>query len=116
PVPPSPRSPHPCTSRCPCLRPVPGAPRRRGVRVMTTVAPERDRPALDGARPRLLHVVGEEPSIDLAAAERAVGDLLVALGQDAGSEHLCDTPRRVALAYAELLTPVPFDLTTFPND
>jgi len=83
---------------------------------MTTVAPQPDRPALDGARPRLLHVVGEEPSIDLAAAERAVRDLLVALGQDTGSEHLSDTPRRVALAYAELLTPEPFDLTTFPND
>ena len=27
-----------------------------------------------------------------------------------------DTPRRMARAYAELLTPPPFDLTTFPND
>jgi GTP cyclohydrolase I len=29
---------------------------------------------------------------------------------------LRDTPRRVAEAYAELLTPRAFDLTTFPND
>ena len=32
------------------------------------------------------------------------------------SEHLRETPRRVATAYAELLTPVPFNATTFPND
>src|SRR3954453_13603306 len=54
--------------------------------------------------------------IDLVAAERAVADLLVALGQDANSDHLRDTPRRVAAAYAELLTPRSFNLTTFPND
>src|SRR3954453_6279592 len=54
--------------------------------------------------------------IDLAAAEQAVTDLLVALGQDANSNHLQDTPRRVASAYAEMLTPRAFNLTTFPND
>lgn len=57
-----------------------------------------------------------DADIDLAAAERAVADLLVALGHDPRSEHLLDTPRRVAAAYAELLTPRPFKLTTFPND
>ena len=31
-------------------------------------------------------------------------------------EHLADTPRRVAEAYAELLSPRPFQLTTFSND
>ncbi len=55
-------------------------------------------------------------AIDLAAAERAVTDLLVALGHDPAAEHLADTPRRVAGAYAELLTPQAFDLTTFPNE
>jgi GTP cyclohydrolase I len=60
-----------------------------------------------------LHVV---PSIDLAAAERAAADLLTALGADLADEGLRDTPRRVAKAYAELLTPKPFNLTTFPND
>jgi GTP cyclohydrolase I len=54
--------------------------------------------------------------IDLPGARRAVADLLIALGQDPDSEHLADTPRRVAAAYAELLTPRPFKLTTFPND
>jgi GTP cyclohydrolase I len=31
-------------------------------------------------------------------------------------ESLRDTPRRMAAAYAELLTPEPFNATTFPND
>ena len=63
-----------------------------------------------------LHVVPSPGGVDLAAAERAVRDLLVALGRDPSSEHLRDTPRRVALAYEELLTPQPFVATTFPND
>jgi GTP cyclohydrolase I len=54
--------------------------------------------------------------IDPEGAAAAIADLLVALGEDPTSEHLRDTPRRVAAAYAELLTPEPFDLTTFPND
>jgi GTP cyclohydrolase IA len=54
--------------------------------------------------------------VDLDAAERAAEDLLVALGADLDSEGLRDTPRRVAAAYAELLTPEPFNLTTFAND
>jgi len=63
-----------------------------------------------------LRVVDEDDSIDLDAAERAVRDLLFALGRDPDSEHLTGTPRRVAHAYAELLNPEPFDLTTFPSD
>jgi GTP cyclohydrolase I len=54
--------------------------------------------------------------MDLAAAEQAVAALLRALGRDPSSVHLADTPRRVADAYAELLTGPQFDLTTFPND
>jgi GTP cyclohydrolase I len=50
------------------------------------------------------------------AAGRAVTALLLALGHDPSSEHVRDTPRRVAEAYAELLTPQPFQLTTFPNE
>ncbi len=63
-----------------------------------------------------LHVVAHDAGIDLSRAERAVADLLAALGQDPSSEHLLDTPRRVAASYAELLTPPAFTLTTFPND
>jgi GTP cyclohydrolase I len=34
---------------------------------------------------------------------------------DLDDESLRDTPRRVAAAFAELLTPLPFEPTTFPN-
>ena len=53
---------------------------------------------------------------DLGAAERAVADLLRALGLDTSSPGLAATPGRVARAYAEVLSPRPFTLTTFPND
>ena len=68
------------------------------------------------ARRSHLRVVGTSPAIDLDRAERAVAELLAALGQDPAAEPLLDTPRRVAASYAELLTPAPFTLTTFPND
>ena len=54
--------------------------------------------------------------IDLEAAEEAAGNLLKALGADLDEPGLHETPRRIASAYAELLTPVPFNATTFPND
>ena len=54
--------------------------------------------------------------IDRGAVERAAADLLRALGADVDAEALEETPRRVADAYAELLTPQPFRATTFPND
>ena len=56
------------------------------------------------------------PRVDLTAAEAAAGDLLVALGADLSDEGLRETPRRIAKAYSELLTPTPFNPTTFPND
>jgi GTP cyclohydrolase IA len=54
--------------------------------------------------------------IDRGAVERAAADLLRALGAGVDAEALGETPRRVADAYAELLTPQPFRATTFPND
>jgi len=63
-----------------------------------------------------LRIVAGRAEIDLPAAQRAVADLLVALGRDPLSAHLAETPRRVAHAYAEMLTPREFELTTFPND
>ena len=75
-----------------------------------------------GAHPRSpkgspqLRVVSDATPVDVPAAEAAVRALLTALGQDPGSEHLRETPRRVAAAYAEMLTPEPFTLTTFPNE
>jgi GTP cyclohydrolase I len=48
-------------------------------------------------------------------AQAAVADLLAALGRDTSSDGLRDTPRRVADAMLELLTPQEFSATTFPN-
>ena len=57
----------------------------------------------------------DDRTIDLPAARRAAADLLRALGADPDAPGLMDTPRRMAEAYAELLTPVPFEPTTVPN-
>ena len=54
--------------------------------------------------------------VDRDRAERAVAELLDALGVDLTAEARRETPRRVAGALAELLTPEPFRATTFPND
>lgn len=56
------------------------------------------------------------PGVDRDRAERAVAELLDALGVDRHTEALRDTPRRVASAFSELLRPEPFQATTFPND
>jgi GTP cyclohydrolase I len=63
-----------------------------------------------------LRAVPDAPDRDLAAAERAAADFLQALGVTLSTESLRDTPRRMAEAYAELLTPRDFNVTTFPND
>jgi GTP cyclohydrolase I len=54
--------------------------------------------------------------VDREGAQRAAADLLKALGADLESEGLRDTPRRMVQAYVELLTPQPFQPTTFPNE
>jgi GTP cyclohydrolase IA len=56
------------------------------------------------------------PSVDERAVERAARTFLHALGISTDGESLSDTPRRMARAYVELLSPVPFTFTTFPND
>ena len=53
---------------------------------------------------------------DLYAAERAAEAFISALGIDVSATGLADTPARMARAYAELLTPRDFALTTFDND
>jgi GTP cyclohydrolase IA len=63
-----------------------------------------------------LRVVRERGAVDVPAAERAVADLLRALGRDPATQHLADTPRRVVDSFAEMLSGPQFDLTTFPND
>jgi GTP cyclohydrolase IA len=73
-------------------------------------------PAPPAVGTQRLRVVGGRRQPNRERARRAVADLLIALGRDPTEGHLAETPRRVADAYAELLTPHPFDLTTFPND
>jgi GTP cyclohydrolase I len=58
----------------------------------------------------------ERPAEDPAEARRAAAALLEALGADLQDEGMRDTPRRMVDAYRELLTPRPFNLTTFPNE
>ncbi|GAA3842255.1 MULTISPECIES: GTP cyclohydrolase I FolE [Amycolatopsis] len=63
---------------------------------------------------RVVHEPAE--GVDLAAAELHAAQFLEALGVSLESESLRGTPGRMARAYAELFSPRPFDLTTFPND
>lgn len=76
----------------------------------------RTSPALQSAPGAGLRVVGPHRSPDLVDAEAAAADFLRALGLDLDSENVRDTPARMARAWAEMLTPRPFELTTFPND
>jgi GTP cyclohydrolase I len=55
-------------------------------------------------------------AVDLAAAEAATSDLLTALGIDLADESTAATPGRMARAFAEMLTPPEFEMTTFPNN
>ena len=55
-----------------------------------------------------------EPDLDRAAS--GARTMLQALGIDLGDESLSRTPERMAAALAELMSPRPFQLTTFPND
>lgn len=66
--------------------------------------------------PAALRVVHEPAGTDLVAAELAARQFLEALGVSTDSESLRGTPGRMARAYAELFSPRPFELTTFPND
>ncbi|MEQ4300300.1 GTP cyclohydrolase I FolE [Plantactinospora sp. B6F1] len=63
-----------------------------------------------------IRVAHDRPRRDIAAASRAAATFLTALGVDIDKEGLAETPARMARAYAELLTPRAFQLTTFAND
>src|SRR5664280_405624 len=53
---------------------------------------------------------------DLDAAAAAARSFLKALGVACDTPGTLDSPRRMAKAYAEMLTPRVFELTTFEND
>jgi GTP cyclohydrolase I len=61
-------------------------------------------------------VTHQRSSRDLHAAELAAAAFMSALGIDVHAAGLAETPGRMARAYAELLTPRDFALTTFDND
>ncbi|WP_445189195.1 GTP cyclohydrolase I FolE [Pseudonocardia sp. Cha107L01] len=63
-----------------------------------------------------LRVVAPSEGIDLVEAERAAAAFLAALGVSTESGATAATPARMARAYAEMLTPRSFDLTTFANE
>ena len=67
-------------------------------------------PAFEGA------AEGRVARVDRVRAEMAVADLLGALGLEVSADDVADTPRRVVRMYEELLTPHPFNPTTFVND
>jgi GTP cyclohydrolase I len=76
---------------------------------------------LAGREPRSEQVPSLDAStrdgrIDRVGAEKAVADLLRALGQEVDDPQLRGTPRRVVASLSEMLSPVPFSPTTFPND
>ncbi|MEU5786771.1 GTP cyclohydrolase I FolE [Micromonospora purpureochromogenes] len=77
-----------------------------------------DRPSFVGDETVLgpLQVIRRRPDRDLVAAEQAAAAFLAALGVDLDAAGLAETPGRMARAYAELLTPREFRLTTFDND
>jgi GTP cyclohydrolase I len=58
----------------------------------------------------------QKRSVDRSRAERAVRELLAALGTDVEHDGIRETPRRMVDTYVELLTPEPFSFTTFPNE
>jgi GTP cyclohydrolase IA len=79
--------------------------------------------SVNGSRPKSTLPATHEVDLDAAgrpadlrAAEKAAADFLAALGIDLDREERQATPARMARAYAELLAPQSFQLTTFPND
>jgi GTP cyclohydrolase IA len=68
------------------------------------------------ARSASLRVAPPPDGIDLAGAEQAAAAFLTALGVATDTDATATTPRRMAQAYAEMLRPRSFDVTTFPNE
>jgi GTP cyclohydrolase IA len=66
--------------------------------------------------PTPLRVVPPVEGVDLVGAEQAAAAFLTALGVATDAGATAGTPRRMARAYAEMLSPRSFDLTTFAND
>jgi len=80
---------------------------------------EADEPLPESAStPNRVRIQAAPRAVDLEAAEYAGRLFLKALGIDpdaVDAPDLARTPHRFAAAYAELLSPEPFDFTTFDN-
>ena len=88
---------------------------------MTAVTPSQDGLADDDddGRPVTRDSPGrivDSTRFDPEAAATAAAALLDAIGADRGHPGVAGTPTRIAGALAELLTPEPFNPTTFPNE
>jgi len=57
-----------------------------------------------------------DATIDIDGAIAGAHKMLCCLGVDLSDPILAQTPQRMALNLAEFLNPLPFDMTTFPND
>jgi len=70
----------------------------------------------DPVVPSVEQAHGRTAAPDMAAATAAAAQFLDALGVDCSGESTAETPRRMAEAYAEMLTPREFEMTTFTNE
>ena len=66
------------------------------------IGPETDECLTDSPRTAADVSTLEHAKIDLPRIERAVREILIAIGEDPDRRGLCETPRRVARTYAEL--------------
>jgi GTP cyclohydrolase I len=73
-------------------------------------------PEVQPTNGNIRHISRKKFARDRARAEAAARSLLDALGVDLSAPDLQETPRRIAAMFEELLTPKPFNPTTFPND
>ncbi|MGO4599680.1 GTP cyclohydrolase I FolE [Terrabacter sp. 2RAF25] len=80
-----------------------------------TAAPSEDPDARHRQHPTW-RGTGAVPERDLAQATAGARIMLEALGIDLDSESMARTPERMAKSFVELVSPRPFQMTTFPND
>ncbi len=67
-----------------------------------TISPETDDPVTDVSPGRADEPLPPASEIDLPRIERAVREILLAIGEDPDRSSLCETPGRVARMYVEL--------------
>lgn len=71
---------------------------------ITTTALHGARPVLRSTKPPATPDREQDQAVDTARIERAVREILYAIGEDPDREGLAETPRRVAKAYAQIFS------------